>query len=490
MRRLLLFGTLLCIALAADPIVKHPRDLHFPAREFTAPKAAAYRHTLSNGAVAFLVEDHEFPLINIAVTVRTGSYLDPAGKEGLASMMGRQMSMGGTKTKSPAAFDEETAFLAAQIRSGVSEIGGEAGLNCLSKDLDAGLAAVYRHACRNPAFDEARLKIAKSASIQQMQRRNDSTGSIEQREFRRLLRGEHHFTTAETTKASIESITRQDLLDFHDRYYYPSSFILAVSGDFDTKQMLAKLEQALANWPNRDTRVPDLARPRLHSTPGVYIVDKKDVNQGRVEMGHIGVAISNPDHLALEVMNGILGGNNFTSRIFARVRTDEGLAYHAGSSFHAGTYYAGVFAVELQSKSPSVAQAIAISIEEMQRLQTAKVSAEELETATNSAVEGLPLRFSTAGRKAGQFASDYYTHLPEDYWQNYTRRIRALTADEIQRVARKYLHPDQLVILAVGNADAIMRGNPDRPQYSISKLAGDRGVTRLPLPDPLTMLYP
>ena len=489
MKRLLLICGLVAAALAADPIVKHPRELHFPSRDFAPPKAADYRHTLSNGAVAFLVEDHEFPLINIDVTVRTGSYLDPAGKDGLASMMGRQMSMGGTKTKSPAAFDEEAAFLAAQIRSGVSEVGGEAGLNCLSKDLDAGLA-LFIDMLRNPGFDEGRLKLAKSRSIQEMQRRNDSTGSIEQREFRRLLRGEHHFTTAETTKASIESITRQDLVDFHGRYYYPANFILAVSGDFDTKQMLAKLEKALAGWPNRDTRVPDPPAPAFTPKPGVYIVNKKDVNQGRVEMGHIGVAISNPDHLALEVMNGILGGNNFTSRIFARVRTDEGLAYHAGSSFHAGTYYDGVFAVELQSKSPSVAQAIAISIEEMQRLQTSKVTAEELETAVNSAVEGLPLRFSTAARKAGQFASDYYTHLPEDYWQNYSRRIRALTADEIERVARKYLHPDRMVILAVGDADAILRGNLDRPQYSISKLAGDRGVTRISLPDPLTMLYP
>ncbi len=489
MRRLLLFGTLLCIALAADPIAKHPRDLRFPARDFTPPKAAAYRHTLSNGAVAFLVEDHEFPLVDIAVTIRTGSYLDPAGKEGLASMMGRQMSMGGTKTKSPAAFDEEAAFLAAQIGSGVGEIGGEAGLNCLSKNLDAGMA-LFIDMLRNPAFDEARLKIARSRSLQDMQRRNDSTASIEQREFRRLLRGEHHFTTAEVTKASIESITRQDLVDFHARYYYPANFILAVSGDFDTKQMLARLEQALANWPNRDARVPDPPAPAFTPTPGVYLVDKKGVNQGRVQLGHLGVTISNPDHLALEVMNGILGGNSFTSRIFARVRTDEGLAYSANSAFHAGTYYDGVFSVGLQSKSPSVAQSIAISIEEMQRLQTAKVSAEELETAVNHAVEGLPLRFSTAARKAGQFASDYYTKLPEDYWQNYSRRIRALTADEIQRVARKYLHPDRLVILAVGDADAILRGNPDRPQYSIAKLAGDRGVARIPLPDPLTMVYP
>ncbi len=115
---------------------------------------------------------------------------------------------------------------------------------------------------------------------------------------------------------------------------------------------------------------------------------------------------------------------------------------------------------------------------------------DELATAVNRAVESLPLRFSSAARKASQFADDYYTRLPEDYWQKYRQRVSAVTPEEVQRVAKKYLYPDRLVILAVGDADAMLRGNPDRPQYSIAKLAGDRGVVRIPLPDPLTMLYP
>src|SRR5205814_9174236 len=111
-------------------------------------------------------------------------------------------------------------------------------------------------------------------------------------------------------------------------------------------------------------------------------------------------------------------------------------------------------------------------------------------TAINYAVESLPGRFATAGQRAAQFANDFYTKLPEDYWQKYRERVKAVTADEVQRVARKYLHPDQLVILAVGDVDTMLKGNPDRPQFSIAKLAGDRGVTRIPLPDPLTMVYP
>jgi zinc protease len=189
-------------------------------------------------------------------------------------------------------------------------------------------------------------------------------------------------------------------------------------------------------------------------------------------------------------LNGILGGNQFSSRIMERVRSDEGLAYAAGSAFMAGTYYPGVFFAAFQSKSPSVAQAISIVIEEMERLRTTKVGAEELSVAINHAVETLPGRFSTAGQKVAQFASDFYTRLPEDYWQKYRQRVLGVTPDELQRVAQKYLHPDQLAILAVGDVDAMLRGNPDRAQFSIAKLAGDGGVKRIPLPDPLTMVYP
>ena len=159
MKRLLLFGALLGIAVAADTIVKHPRELRFPSRDYTPPKAADFRHTLSNGATAFLVEDHEFPLINISMLIRTGDYLDPAGKTGLAQLMGGQMRSGGTKTKPPAVFDEATAFLAALISSGVGDVSAQASLNCLSKDVEAGLA-LFIDMLRNPGFDESNAAIA------------------------------------------------------------------------------------------------------------------------------------------------------------------------------------------------------------------------------------------------------------------------------------------------------------------------------------------
>lgn len=470
-------------------IPARPEELKYTTLTYNPPKRDRYRHVLSNGVVVYAVEDHDLPLVNISTLVRTGAYLDPAGKEGLASLVGSQMRAGGTAKMTAEQFDEAADFLAAQISSGVGSTQGGANLNLLAKDVDKGLG-LYVEMLRTPAFQEDRLKLAKSQILQALERRNDNTSAIEGREWNRLLYGAEHFTSKETTKASVEAITRQDLVDFHQKYFQPAGFIIAASGDFKTDELLAKLEAAFKGWPSNKMAVPDVPKPTQTPVAGIYTVNKPDVNQGRVSIGHIGAMRDSPDSYALEIMNDILGGGGFTSRIMSRVRSDEGLAYSAGSSYGMGIYFPGTFRATFQSKSATTAQAIQIVLEEINRIRTVKVSAEELETSKNQAVETFPLIFSTAAQIAGTFAQDEYTKRPADYWDTYRQRIAAVTSDDVQRVAQKYLDPSKLVILVVGNIDDITRGNPDHPEYSLAKLATTGQVRRIPLPDPLTMVYP
>jgi zinc protease len=471
-------------ALASLP--KHPRELKFPSVSFNPPKAADYRHKLSNGATAYLVPDRQLPLINIEVIVRVGGWLEPADKPDLAQFVGSQMRAGGTKTRKPAEFDEQAAFLAAQISSSIGSTSGSANMNCLSRNLDACLD-LFVDMLRNPGFAEDRFRLAKAQALQGMTRRNDSTAGIETREFARLMRGEDFFENRQLTKAQLDAMTRQDLVDFHSRYYYPSNFMFAVSGDFDTKEMLAKLEKAFGGWPNRTEAIPPIPKPAFKPKPGVYLVDKKGVNQGRVRVGHIGIEQSNPDHIAVQVMNRMLGGGSFTSRITTRVRSDEGLAYSASSRFAPGTFFPGLFNAGFQSKSPTVAQAIDIIMEEVRRIRDEKAPADEVASQVTYSIEQLSRVFATAAQKAGRFASDDYEKLPEDYWQTYRARLQKVTPEEIQRVARQYLKPEEMVFLVVGDADAVTKGNPDKPQYQLSKFGT---IERVPLPDPMTMVYP
>jgi predicted Zn-dependent peptidase len=343
---------------------------------------------------------------------------------------------------------------------------------------------------RNPGFQADRLTLAKSQILQQMERRNDRTDAIENREWARLIRGDDFYATRVSTKASIDGITRDDLVAFHKRYYNPAGFIFAISGDFKTSEMIAKLEAAMKGWEASKEPVPEVPKPTHSPVAGIYAVHKADVNQGRVSIGEISTTRDNPDAYALDIMNDILGGGGFTSRITSRVRSDEGLAYSAGSGYGLGVYYPGIFRAFFQSKSASVVQAAGIIMEEIERIRTAPVSKEELETAVNQAIEVFPRFFASANQIANTFASDEYTRRPPDYWVKYRERIKAVTAADVQRVAQKYLHPDKMVILIVGNIDDISKGNPDKPEYSIGKLGKGNQIQRLPLPDPLTMVYP
>lgn len=477
------------VASSIPGIPSHPRELKYPALKYTPPKASNYRRVLSNGVVAFLAEDHDFPLINISVLIRSGSYLDPKGKEGLAAMVGSQIRAGGTSRLPPDKFDEEVDFLAATINSGIAETQASASLNCLSRDVDKALD-LFVDMLRNPAFQQDRIDLYKNQVLQSMERRNDRTDSIQAREWTRIIRGTQHFSTTLPTKLSIDSITRQDLVEFHKRYYHPGGFILAVSGDFKTPEMVARLENVLQGWSAVKLAVPAVPKPNHVIQPGVYMVNKPEVNQGRVSIGHLGSLRDNPDFYALSIMDDILGGGGFTSRITSRVRSDEGLAYSAGSNYGFGIYYDGIFQASFESKSPTCAQATAIVLEEIDRIRTQKVSAEELETAINAAVEVFPRYFATAAAIAGTFASDEYTQRKPDFWETYRDRLRAVTADDVLRVAKKHLMPDKAVILAVGNVEEMLKGNPDKPEFSFKKFARGGEIQRIPLPDPLTMVYP
>jgi len=480
----------LCLGQTSRPaqIPSHPRALKYDPLRYTPPKASTFRQVLSNGAVGFFVEDHDLPLVNVSILVRTGSYLDPVGKEGLAAATGHQMRSGGTANYRADVFDEEADFIAATISSAIGPTSGSASVNFMAKDADKALALFF-DMLRSPAFQQDQLDLYKSQLLQAIERRNDRTEEIEGREWNRLLRGEKHFSTSYSTKDSISSLTREDMIAFQKQYYYPGNIIFAVSGDFRTADMKARLEKAMTGWTGSGTAVPNVPKPEYSPAPGIYMVNKPDVNQGRVSIGHLGIMRGNPDEFAIDMMNEILGGSGFTSRIMNRIRTDEGLAYDAGSSYSAGIYYEGQFRAAFQSKSATAAQAAQIVLDEIARIRNEKVSPGELETVKNQAIEVFPRMFASASAIAETFARDEFTRRAPDYWDTYRAKVKAVTVADIQRVAREYLHPDKLVILAVGNVDDIVKGSLDKPDYSFKKIAGGK-IIRIPLPDPLTMVYP
>jgi zinc protease len=471
-------------AQTASAIPDNPEKLTFKPIAYTPPVAKDYRVVLRNGMVVYIAEDPTLPLVNLDFTVRTGAYLDPKGKEGLASFTGSQIRRGGSRSLGAEQLDERLDFLAANVSTNVGDTAGHATLNCLADNFDESLK-VFVEMLREPRFQEDRLALAKEQTLQEMTKRNDESEDIEAREWNVLLYGEEHFTNRFSTKASVEAITRQDLVDFHRKYFHPANMVAAVSGAFSRPVMIQKLEAAFASWPGAAAVVPPVPSEIHSAAPGIYRINK-DVNQGRVSIGLPSVRRGDPDSYALEVMNEILGGSGFTSRITKTVRSDEGLAYSAGSGLRFGIYYPGAFQAEFQSKSRSVLYATQLVLGEIKKIREAAVSEEELDTIKRSLIETFPSTFNSKGQTVAIFAADEYTKRDPSYWQTYRDRIRAVTAADVQRVAQKYISPDKLVVLLVGNQKEIDLGD-GKHQTSLEALAEGRKVVVLPLRDPLTM---
>ena len=484
-------GAAAALCPGQEQIPAHPSGLQYPTLSFEPPTPNEYRHVLDSGAIAYLVEDHELPLISLSLTLRVGGYQVPEENTGLASFTGSQMRAGGTVSTSARDFDENAAFLATNLSSNISGTSGGASVNCLTQNLDASLAMLF-DMLKNPGFDAERLELACTQSKQRLPRRNDRLGRILSREFSRLMRGKH-FTTRHLTDSTLQTITPDLMRQFHQDYYTPQGMILAVSGDFDTADIIKRLNASLADgWPANTKTPGEIPVPGNQPVPGVYMVNKtsRDINQSHVAIGHLGIQRSNPDAHRVSVMNSILGGGGFTSRIMTRVRSDEGLAYSAFSRFRSGTYYPGVFQAGFQSRNATCAQAASIILEEIKRIQNEQVTANELDTAKNYLIEVFPRFFATAGQVAGTFASDEFTKREKDYWQKFRQRIADVSIQDVMNTAQTYLKPDKLVILAVGDQEAILRGNPDNPEYKFESLDPDGKIQPIPLPDPVTMEYP
>ena len=359
-------------AWAADLALGDPRQMTFKPVEFTPPEPD--RVVLENGMVVYLLEDHELPLISMTATIRTGSWLDPADKIGLASLTGSVMRTGGGGGLSSEQVDEELEQFAGDVGISIGRQSGSASLDVLSKDLKRGLQ-IFAGLIRTPAFEPARVELAKLQAIEGIRRRQDNPGSIVGREFVKLLYGADHPTARESSIESITRITRDDLVAFHRKTIHPNGMMLGVTGDFDKSAMLALLREVFGDWKKGEVPVLTIADvpQSLTAKPVIRFVNK-DTSQTHLRVGHLSIKENDPDYVALAIANDILGGSSFRSRLFNDVRTKRGLAYSVGSRLNTGVHDQGVWLMRAETKLPSTQEVIARFVANMERMRTELVT--------------------------------------------------------------------------------------------------------------------
>ena len=452
-KTILLVAVALVAALAAIPAAaqaKNYKSIKYPdLPDFKVVKPEIY--TMPNGLKVFLMEDHELPMIDIRMQFRSGSNYEAAEKTGLADLFGQVQREGGTTAMSGDEIDEYLALRAATVETGMGGDTGFASMNSMTDNFDE-VFDVFVNVVRNPIFSEDKIAVAKTQFNSVISRRNDDVGGITGREFRRQIYGTDSALSRMTEYETVAEVSRDDLIEWHEKYYLPNNAYIGVVGDFDSRMMKGKIETAFGSWEKGAAfNEPDVPYDR-QMKPGIFFIEKGDVTQAQVRIGHLGAVIGDtPDYYSLVVMNEVFGGG-FASRLFSTVRSEKGLAYNVFGGVGSGFARQGIFQVGLSTKSASMSEAVDALKIEIDRMITEPPSKDELTKAKESILNSFVFRYDSQSRILNQLMVYDFWGLPEDFLDTYRSKIEKVSAEDVTRVAKQYMHPDKVAMLVVGTS--------------------------------------
>ena len=405
--------------------------------------------TLSNGMKILLLEDHELPLVSGAALIRTGNLFDPPNKKGLAGLTGDVLRSGGTKTKTGDQLDQDLENVAASIESQIGESSATMSFSCLKDNTDQVLG-LFKDLLTAPEFRQDKVDLAKTQTRSGISRRNDDPDGIAEREFSDIVYGRNTPYGWMVEYADIDNIQRQDLVNFYRRYYFPSNITLEVYGDFSADELKGKLERLFGDWKYAQPPVPAFPKVVEKAVPGVFLATKDDTTQTFFNVGELGGELRDKDYPALEVAAEILGGG-FSSRLFRNVRTLHGWAYSISASWNANYDHPGTFVISGSTQSAHTIDTLKAVGEELDKIRTAEVTDQELQSAKDTVLNGFVFNFDRPSKTINRLMIYQYFGYPKDFIFQYQKAIAAVTKADILRVAQQYFDPKKLTYVAVGN---------------------------------------
>ena len=458
----LLVAGILCwsgIALAQETTVVVPPDAkklqpQEPWMKIAVPPLHPFhpdqpiRIELKNGLVILLEPDHELPFINGTINIRGGSRDVPAEKVGLIDLYGQAWRTSGTATQDGDKLDDLLEAEAAKVETAGDLDSTAVSWSCLTKDEDQ-VFGIAVDLLEHPAFNAQKLMLAKQQEIAGIVRRNDSASDVAERESSILVYGKNSPYGRQPEIATVMGVTLDDLNAWHAKTMVPNNMIIAVEGDFDPAAMEKSLRAAFEGLP-RGAAWPKPAAEFPGPKPGVYAINKTDVNQSNIWIVGLGTERRNPDYYALSVMNEIFSGG-FGSRLFQDVRTKQGLAYEVSGAYGASYDHPGMFYTAASTKSESTVKATQAMLQEIHDLKTKPFTAAELASAKDQLLNSFIFHYDSKEKVLTEATELEFYGYPADFLAKYRAGIEAVTLADLERVANKYVDPAKLAVLVVGN---------------------------------------
>lgn len=408
------------------------------------------RSVLENGLVLLVVERHNLPIVKVSAGINAGNLHEPEDKAGLANLAASLLTEG-TANRTSQEISEEIEFVGGSVGVGGGDDYVTASLSVLKRDINLGfdlLSDIILH----PVFPEQEMIKKRDRIKGYLKAQEDDPGFVASKNFKKAVFGSHPYgRLLSGTSDTLDNITRDDLVDFHSKHYVPNNAIMAVVGDVTNEEIENLVHKYFSQWRAKKSAAASLPLLNTEKEKETIMIDK-DLTQANIILGHIGVSRDNPDYYALSVLNYMLGGGGFASRLMQNIREEKGLVYDI-HSFFAADKYGGRFEIGLQTKNESANTAIEEILKEINAIRSVYVSDEELSDAKSFLTGSFPMRIETSARIARFLVAVEYYGLGVDYIDNYPMYINSVTKEDVLRVAKKYLDPDNYVLVVVANQE-------------------------------------
>jgi zinc protease len=421
-----------------------------PSRPITIP--AAHETVLANGLTVVVVEDRRLPLVSYRLAFRVGGAFDPPGLPGLTDLLAGLLPEG-TESRSSREIADEVARMGASISAGANSdytIVAASALATFNDQILEMMAEIVLH----PSFPENEVELAKQNTKESLRQQRAQPSFLASEMVSRVMFGEHPYSVVAPTPESIDRSSRDEFVRYHRAKFVPNSAVFIVVGDVQHEQIVKRIESLFSTWQRGADLVTNFPAPPVRNKRTAYLIDRRGSAQSNIVIANTGILRTSPDYFPMLLMHTVLGANA-SSRLFMNLREEKGYTYGAYSNLDARRT-AGTFRATAEVRTPVTGDSLKEFFYELNRIRTDLVSEKEIKDAKSYLTGVFPIRLETQEGLTDQLVQIKMLNLPDNYLDQYRDRVQAVTVADIQRVATRYVKPDEAAVIIVGDGAQVI----------------------------------